>query len=96
MDISKLPHASKDKLIEVRIVPCHGAYQIQIITDDGINEDDIIPKEENIVSDNGAKGVMMLDPGLNNFATITDNKGGTPIVIKGGTAPSLRMMRYSA
>jgi len=84
MDVSKLPHASKDKLIEVRIVPCRGAYQIQIITDDGINEDDIIPKEENIVSDNGAKGVMMLDPGLNNFATITDNKGGTPIVIKGG------------
>ena len=27
---------------------------------------------------------MMLDPGLNNFASIADNKGNVPIVIKGG------------
>ena len=28
---------------------------------------------------------MTLDPGLTIFASIADNKGGTPVVIKGGT-----------
>ena len=85
IDISMLPHASEDKLIEVRVVPYFGSYRIQIVTDDGLSEEDLIPKEEDIISSDGTPaGVMTLDPGLTNFAAIADNKGHTPIVIKGG------------
>ena len=83
--IAGLPHAAKDKLVEVRVVPYFGAYQLQIVTDDGLKEEDLIPDEKDIVAPDGTPaGVMMLDPGLNNFAAIADNKGNTPIVIKGG------------
>ena len=91
VDVSGLPHASKtkrgskEKLIEVRAVPYFGAYQIQVVTDDGIREDDLLPKEKDIIgADGNPAGVMMLDPGLDNFASMADNKGNTPIVVKGG------------
>ena len=91
LDVSRLPHASKagrgsgEKLIEVRAVPYFGAYQVQIVTDDGIPEDDLLPKEKDIIgADGDPAGVMMLDPGLDNFASMADNKGNTPIVVKGG------------
>ena len=91
LDVSGLPHASKavrgteEILIEVRAVPYFGAYQIQIVTDDGIREDDLLPEEGDIIGADGEPaGVMMLDPGLDNFAAMTDNKGNTPIVVKGG------------
>lgn len=85
VSVSRVPHASKDKLIEVRVVPYFGSYQIQIVTDDGIKETDILPDEEALIRKDGTPaGVMMLDPGLTNFATMTDNKGNAPIIIKGG------------
>ena len=69
----------------MRAVPYFGAYQVQIVTDDGIREDDLLPKEGDIIGADGEPaGVMMLDPGLDNFAAMADNKGNTPIVIKGG------------
>ena len=80
LDISKLPHAN-DKLIEVRIVPYCGIYQIQIVTDDGMEEDVLIKSPADIPE---GTGVAVLDPGVRNFATIADNKGNCPIVIKGG------------
>ena len=83
--IAGLPHAEKDKLIEVRIVPYFGNYQVQIVTDDGLKEEEFLPDERDIIAADGTPaGVMMLDPGLNNFAAIADNKGNEPIVIKGG------------
>ena len=91
LDVSGLPHASKagyrpeEKLIEVRAVPYFGEYQLQVVTDDGIREEDVLPDERDIISADGEPaGVMMLDPGLDNFAAMTDNKGNTPIVVKGG------------
>ena len=91
LDVSRLPHASKagrgsgEKLIEVRAVPYFGAYQVQIVTNDGIREDDLLPREGDIIGADGEPaGVMMLDPGLDNFASMADNKGNTPIVVKGG------------
>ena len=91
LDVSGLPHASKagrgsgEKLIEVRAVPYFGMYQVQIVTDDGIREDDLLPREGDIIgADGDPAGVMMLDPGLDNFAAMADNKGNTPIVVKGG------------
>ena len=83
--IEGLPHAAGDKLIEVRIVPYFGICQVQIVTDDGLKEEDLIPDQKDIISAGGEPaGVMMLDPGLNNFAAIADNKGNGPIVVKGG------------
>ena len=41
--IAGLPHAEKDKLIEVRIVPYFGNYQVQIVTDDGLKEEEFPP-----------------------------------------------------
>jgi len=81
LDVSKLPHFA-DKLIEVRVVPYCDIYQIQIITDDGIRTDEasLCSSVKDIPC--GA-GVAMLDPGVRNFATIADNKGNTPIIVKG-------------
>ncbi|MCR5456961.1 MAG: transposase, partial [Clostridiales bacterium] len=81
LDVSNLPHFG-DKLIEVRVVPYCGIYRIQIVTDDGIkcNEDTLCNNVKDIPSE---AGVAMLDPGIRNFATITDNKGNTPIIVKG-------------
>ena len=81
LDVSKLPHVA-DKLIEVRVVPYCGIYQIQMITDDGIKADkqSMCTSVKDIPSE---AGVAMLDPGIRNFATIVDNKGNTPIIVKG-------------
>ena len=81
LDVSKLPHVA-NKLIEVRVVPYCGIYQIQMITDDGIEADK--KTECTSVKDIPSEaGVAMLDPGIRNFATIVDNKGNTPIIVKG-------------
>ena len=81
LDVSKLPHFA-DKLIEVRVVPYCGIYQIQIVTDDGIKAEkvSVCTSVKDIPSE---AGVAMLDPGIRNFATIVDNKGNTPIIVKG-------------
>ena len=84
-DISNVPHASQDKLVEVRIVPYCGIYQLQIVTDDLIADTETI---EDVEIPSGA-GIMAIDPGIDNFAAIVDNKGFTPIVIKGGYIKSL-------
>ena len=80
--ISKLPHASSKKLVEIRIKPYFDLYQIQIVTDDGIPEQSL---EDITVKD----GACMIDFGLENFAAIVDNKGNAPIVIKGGAIKSV-------
>ena len=83
--VAGLPHASGDKLVEVRAVPYFGLFQLQVVTDDGLSERDLVPDEGDVIrADGEPSGVMMLDPGLNNFASIADNKGNVPIVIKGG------------
>lgn len=81
-NVSALPHASTDKLIEIRINPYFDLYQIQIVTDDGIPEQSL---EDITVKD----GACMIDFGLENFAAIVDNKGNAPIVIKGGAIKSV-------
>ena len=89
ISLSGLPQVTKVSFVEARIVPYFGFYQLQIITDDGLSEEDILPKEEGIISPDGTPaGVMTLDPGLNNFASIADNRGGIPVVIKGGALKS--------
>jgi len=87
LPVSSLPHASKDKLVEVRAVPYYGMYQVQIVTDDGIDEETLIPDVKDIASPDASgttPGVLSVDLGLRNFAAMADNRGNVPIVIKGG------------
>lgn len=82
--VSGLPRIG-EKLVEVRIVPYYGSYRLQLVTDDGAPEEDLIPDEKDIIGkDDRPAGVMAIDLGLDNLAAITDNRGGMPIVIKGG------------
>lgn len=82
--VSALPRFG-EKLVEVRAVPCYGSYRLQLVTDDGIPEEGLTPGEGDIVRPGeGPAGVMTMDLGLDNFAAIADNRGGMPIVVKGG------------
>lgn len=71
-DVGSFPHCSA-KLIEVRIVPYYGYYRIHIVTDDLIE----VPKAGDPCR---LRKVMMIDLGVDNFATITDSIGRTPIL----------------
>ena len=87
LPVSSLPHASKDKLVEVRVMPYYGMYQVQIVTDDGIDEQSLIPSANSIVTPDTSgttPGVLSIDLGLRNFAAMADNRGNVPVVIKGG------------
>ena len=87
LPVSSLPHASKDKLIEVRVMPYYGMYQVQIVTDDGIDEKALIPDSKGIIAPDASgttPGVLSVDLGLRNFAAMADNRGNVPVVIKGG------------
>ena len=87
LPVSSLPHASVDKLVEVRVMPYYGMYQVQIVTDDGIDERTLIPSTDGIVTPDisgTSPGVLSVDLGLRNFAAMADNRGNVPVVIKGG------------
>jgi putative transposase len=67
ISLSGMPYVTKESFIEARIVPYYGLYQLQVITDDGLSEEDILPKEKDIISPDGTPaGVMTLDPSLTN------------------------------
>ena len=80
-DVGSFPHCD-DKLIEIRIVPYFGHYQIHILTDDLAEE----PEKKDPCEPRNA---MMIDLGVDNFATITDSIGRTPIAVKGGYLKSV-------
>lgn len=80
-DVGTFPHWS-DKLIEVRIVPYYGHYQIHVITDDLIEKPE--PKDPC-----EPRRTLMIDLGVDNFATIADSIGGTPIAVRGGYIKSV-------
>ena len=61
------------KFIETRISPYYNGYVIHVITEDGITS-----------KRSKAKGIMMIDPGVNNFVSVCDNRGGVPFIVKGG------------
>ena len=68
ISLSRMPHVTKESFVEARIVPYYGLYQLQIITDDGIAEEAILPTKRTVISPDGTPaGVMTLDPGLNNL-----------------------------
>ena len=68
----------KDKLQQVEVAPYYGKFLVSVI----IKDKDIQSKECK------PKRVFAIDPGVNNFATISNNIGNTPIIIKGGVIKS--------
>lgn len=64
----------KDKLQQVEVAPYYGKFLVTVI----IKDKDISPTKVE------PKRVFAIDPGVNNFATISNNIGVTPIIIKGG------------
>jgi len=67
-----------EKLREVRLIPRAVGYILEIVYDKIINA----PKRDKRI-------VAGIDLGVRNLATIVDNTGGKPIVIKGGTVKSI-------
>ena len=58
-------------LCQALITSCNDIVKYQ---EGYIAEEDILPKKEDIISPDGTPvGVMTLDPGLTNFASIADN-----------------------
>ena len=66
------------KLQQVEVSPYYGKFLVTVI----IKDKDITPKEVK------PKRVFAIDPGVNNFATISNNIGAVPIIIKGGVIKS--------
>ena len=72
-------YLSKDtKLQQVKIVPYYNNYKIILL----IKDKEYSPIEVE------SKRILGIDPGLTNFATISNNIGVTPIIIKGGVIKS--------
>ena len=74
------------KLQQVRIIPSYGRYIIEVIFK-GIPNEKAIIRNEKEKKDNPfvfePKKVMGIDLGVNNLATIVDNTGQKPLLIKG-------------
>ena len=74
------------KLQQVRIIPSYGRYTIEVIFK-GIPNEKAIIRNEKEKKDNPfvfePKKVMGIDLGVNNLATIVDNTGQKPLLIKG-------------
>ena len=70
--INNLPD---EKIAVAEIQPYYGKYRL-ILTFGKAEEKDI--------SNHQPVNIMGLDPGVKNFAAITDNTGGNPVIIKGG------------
>ena len=66
------------KLQQVKIVPYYNNYKIILL----IKDKKFSPVEKD------SKRILGIDPGLNNFATISNNIGIAPIIIKGGVIKS--------
>jgi putative transposase len=70
-----------EKIKEIKITPYSGIYKVSIIYEDkGLEE---IKIEESNLKKNKDLRVIGIDLGVNNFATITNNVGKNPIIIKG-------------
>lgn len=78
LNIGKL--GTKGSLQQVRIVPTYGEYTIELIT-----------KELDIEADYGldSNHIMGIDLGIDCLATIVDNTGFEPVIIKGKTIKSV-------
>lgn len=74
LDKAKLPE--EEDLKQVRIVPSNHFYLLELVFE--------VPKVEVKTTLETAKRIIALDLGVNNFATITNNFGQAPLIVKGG------------
>ena len=72
-------HRPVGKLCEIRIVPCHNDFDIQLVTDDGID-----PKEPPEMD-----RVVCGDIGVDNLITLVSNCGITTTIYSGGVIKSV-------
>lgn len=77
LNIGKL--GTMGKLKEVKVIPSSDAFTLQLVMD--------IPQPEQGVMDEA--NVIGIDLGVNNFATITNNKGLQPLIINGRVIKSI-------
>lgn len=74
-------YINTDKFEKIEIKPYHDSFALLVTyVDENIQE---IPEDEPVEFHKGLK-VMGIDLGVKNFATITDNLGNEPVIIKGG------------
>ena len=75
------------KLKEVRVIPCHSYYIVEVVYQ--LNESKVAKvKRENKLKDKPSK-VIGIDLGIDNFATIANNIGLRPMIIKGKVLKSI-------
>ena len=72
-------HRPVGKLSEIRIVPCHNYFDLQIVTDDGVEP--VEPSEMD--------RVMCGDIGVDNLITLVSNCGVPKTIYKGGILKSV-------
>ncbi len=77
LNIGKL--GLRGKLQQVRIVPSYGEYTVEVVMEEA--EKEPVELDE--------KHVMGIDLGINCFATMVDNTGSSPVIIKGKTKKSI-------
>ena len=85
LNLGKIAY-SNGKLQQVRIIPSYGRYTIEVIFKGNPNEKAIIRSEKEKKDNHFVfepKKVMGIDLGVDNLATIVDNTGQKPLLIKG-------------
>lgn len=75
-DLSKTPLPLGEKLKQVRIVPSNHFYILELVFE--------IVKPTIQTTKETSNRIIALDLGVNNFATITNNFGKHPLIVKGG------------
>lgn len=73
-DLGKAP--IQGKLSEVRVIPRGVGYVLELVC--------LVPNDEVSITKETARNIVAIDLGVNNFATLTNNIGLEPIIIKGG------------
>ncbi|QGH36164.1 IS200/IS605 family element transposase accessory protein TnpB [Gracilibacillus salitolerans] len=70
----------KGQLQQVRIIPTYGEYTVEVV---------IMKEEEKKLVELDEKHVMGIDLGVHCLATIVDNTGSSPVIMKGQTVKSI-------
>ena len=73
-----VPTKVNGKLMQIRFIPQSGCYVMEVVYETEVLE-----------QSTGNKRVCSIDLGVNNFATVVNNVGLKPIVVKGGVIKSI-------
>ena len=73
------------RLQQVEVVPCHGEYSLNLIFDDGVDEEERAERVKAIVPSR----IAWIDPGVNRIVAAVTNCGGECLIISGGPIKSV-------